>query len=176
MINKIYVFGIDRAGKTVLINYLTKGTIDKTFKPTLNFNSKTMIVRNLRSAVWDTPGQKKFRKMWLRNVANSKVLVFVLDTGDPDRFAEAKDELVNFLRDLENISAPLIFCYSKMDMDPTKKNKKIAEKLFDLPNLYEHQIYSLETSIEDTPTLDSLKEMVMSILEDKPMEEYLIKK
>ena len=162
--NKIFIFGLDRAGKTVLTNYLCQGIVDKNVRPTLNFNPKTMMMKKLKSGIWDTPGQSKFRSMWLRNVARSNVLVYVIDVADKERHEESFTELSNFLGKIGESSAPLIILLNKMDLKGTKDQINKLKSQFEVSGIFKNPVSFLETTIEDTATLDKVKSKLEEIL------------
>jgi small GTP-binding protein len=164
MAEKVFIFGLDRAGKTIITKYITKGIIDETFRPTLAFTPQNLVFPEVKIQLWDTPGQIKFRKQWLKNVARSKLLVFVLDVNDPVRFDEAKQELTDFIKGLYNMDAPLIIVYHKMDLPVAQENIGKAKKMLDVEKITIQDIHQIETSIKDVGTLDTLKQMMHDLL------------
>lgn len=161
---KLFIFGLDRAGKTVITNYISKGVIDNNTKPSLSFTNIMLETPKVKIAIWDTPGQIKLRKMWLNNVTNAKLLVYVLDTSDAERFSEAKTELVNFIKSLYNFKAPMLFLFHKMDTPEGQKNLATAKALFDLEHIYIQRIFPMETSKSDVKSLDAFREKVIELL------------
>lgn len=162
--HKIFIFGLDRAGKTLITNYLTKGIIDNNTKPSLSFNQSILTTQKLKIAVWDTPGQIKLRKMWLDKVVNSEVLLFVLDTSDALRFDEAKMELTNFIKGLYNYKAPIVFLFHKLDTPQGQANLAKAKELFNLSQITIQQVIPMETNKENPASLDAVREKVNELL------------
>jgi small GTP-binding protein len=171
--NKIFICGLDRAGKTVISLYMSKGIIDMNTRPTLAFQTHQLIHPKIKATIFDAPGQIKLRNLWADNVKESKVLIFVLDTADAPRFEEAKKELFTFLKKCYSIRAPLLFVFHKMDLPEAKANLKKATEFFDLQNIYKLiefrnidpiTIYSIESNVKDPKSLDDLRERIYQLI------------
>jgi small GTP-binding protein len=173
---KVFIFGLDRAGKTIITQYLTKGIIEQEFKPTLSFTQHLMLLPKVKCTIWDTPGQIKFRKMWLKNVQNANVLIYILDTSDSNRFDEAKKELTDFIKGLLNLKAPLILCYHKIDKAESKDNLEKAKALFAVKDNHIKDIYELETSIKDPDSLEALRNKINDLVIHEQIKDFHVKK
>jgi len=88
------ICGLDKAGKTTLLNYLVKGTFIETI-PTMGVNRETINFPKLRLNIFDLGGQEDFRGLWNQINEKSDALVFVVDSTDIVRLKEAKE---NFLQ------------------------------------------------------------------------------
>lgn len=96
-----YVFlflsvGLDAAGKTTILYKLKLGEIVTTI-PTIGFNVETVEYKNISFTVWDVGGQDKIRKLWRHYYQNTQGLIFVVDSSDTKRLAEAEQELSNMV-------------------------------------------------------------------------------
>ncbi len=165
MPEKVFMFGLDGAGKSVITNYFAHGTIDTNTTPTVTFKQQKLVIQKMEVVLWDTPGQVIYRNKWLKNVAESKVLVFVLDTGDSARFPEAKREFEAFIDGCFNLRASVIFCFHQMDKPEAQANLEKAEALFELDKSHLLSIMSITTTIKDTETLDTLRDKIQDLLE-----------
>ncbi len=174
MPEKVFMFGLDKAGKTVITNYLTRGVVDTNTIPTQAFTQRMLVLPKLKVVLWDSPGQIRYRKQWYENVAESKVLIFVLDTADASRFPEAKKEFDDFLKGCFNLRAPVVFCFHKIDLSESKGNLEKAEKFFELAKIHLQNIVSLTTTIKDTKTLDALRDKIQDLLVDRQIEDKRI--
>ena len=174
MVEKVFIFGLDRAGKSVITHYLMTNEVDLNLKPTLAFQQKMLLLPKLKINLWDTPGQIKFRKLWYKNVADSKVLVFILDTSDSNRFQEAKTELDDFIKGCYNLRAPLLFCFHQMDKPEAQTNLEKAKAFFDLGNIHIQKVHSMETQIKDTTTLNALREKIEALLIERQLQDEQI--
>ena len=152
-----FIFGIDYAGKTALYQTLRENKEMPATKPTLSFNVGKLLIENIEFVVWDAPGQKPFREVWKQGYARSKILVFVLDTADPNRYSEALEEFQKVINDPITRAAPLVFCFHKMDLDNAKNNLVIAKALFDLVQLRPRKMFIYETSIYDPASMQKLR-------------------
>jgi small GTP-binding protein len=161
--NKIFIFGLDCAGKTVITNYLSKGVVDEKTKPTLSFLQQKVILPKLKLMVFDTPGQIRFRPMWAEHVKNTKVLIFVLETSDAKRYAEAKDELMTFIKRLYFENPWMIFLFHQMDKPAAKANLEKAKTFFEIEKIYP-KVRILETNIQNIKTLDILREQINDLI------------
>ena len=57
------------------------------------FNVETVEYKNISFTVWDVGGQDKIRPLWKHYFQNTQGLIFVVDSNDRERVAEAQDEL-----------------------------------------------------------------------------------
>lgn len=77
---KILVLGLDNAGKTTLLKFISSDDPKKT-SPTQGFNVKTIITDAYKLNVWDIGGQKEIRKYWENYFDNvdglvTKILIY----------------------------------------------------------------------------------------------------
>lgn len=88
--------GLDAAGKTTILYKLKLGEIVTTI-PTIGFNVETVEYKNICFTVWDVGGQYKIRPLWRHYFQNTHGLIFVVDSNDRERVAEAEEELQNMV-------------------------------------------------------------------------------
>lgn len=88
--------GLDAAGKTTILYKLKLGEIVTTI-PTIGFNVETVEYKNICFTVWDVGGQDKIRPLWRHYFQNTQGLIFVVDSNDRERVAEAEKELANMV-------------------------------------------------------------------------------
>jgi small GTP-binding protein len=159
MIHKIFLFGLDRAGKTVITNYLTNKVVDKTFNPTLAPNQQLLVLKKLQSRIWDMPGQQKFRNMWVNYITGSELLVCVIDTADIARYDEIKkelDEVITKVHEKLNPVPPLLMLYHKMDLPESQSNIQNAKAKFNVQGQYRGESLQLETSVQKPESLEQI--------------------
>merc|ERR1712013_244699 len=89
---RIPMVGLDCAGKTTILYKLKLGEIVTTI-PTIGFNVETVHYNNTNFTVWDVGGQDKIRPLWRHYFQNTQGLIFVVDSNDQERIAEAAAEL-----------------------------------------------------------------------------------
>merc|ERR1712078_94359 len=104
---RILMVGLDAAGKTTVLYKLKLGEVVTTL-PTIGFNVETVEYRNIRFTVWDVGGQDKIRKLWRHYYEGTHGLIFVIDSSDRDRIADAREELSKMLATEELKDAVLL--------------------------------------------------------------------
>ncbi|XP_044465558.1 ADP-ribosylation factor-like [Mangifera indica] len=140
---RILMVGLDAAGKTTILYKLKLGEIVTTI-PTIGFNVETVEYKNIGFTVWDVGGQYKIRPLWRHYIQNTQGLIFVVDSDDRDRVAEAKDELDKMLSEDELKEAVLLVLANKQDLPSAMKAAEISDKL-GLDSLNERQWYIQST-------------------------------
>merc|ERR1711936_647535 len=111
---RILMVGLDAAGKTTILYKLKLGEIVTTI-PTIGFNVETVEYKNISFTVWDVGGQDKIRPLWRHYFQNTDGLIFVVDSNDRERIAEAQDELMRMLNEDEMRGAVLLVFANKQD-------------------------------------------------------------
>ncbi len=166
MDTKVFIFGLDNAGKTALTAYVKEEKVLDDPKPTVKFNIEQMIIDDLNFVLWDAPGQLKYRERWSRGIEGSNALVFVLDTSDSDRFEEAKRVLDKILDDFAVRTLPVLFCFHKMDLDAAKQNLNKAREVMKLPLITDHKVEPVKTSIKTGEGIEELKNKLVDAVEN----------
>ncbi len=155
---KVFVYGIDFAGKSSLMRLLSTGKFDfDYFQPTKKFRiTNVKLDSGVKLICWDMPGQKIFRSDWLRGAQASNLLLFVLDCADPERFSEAKEELWNMLNLYELKSIPLLFLINKTDLAECDKNPNSIIEKFKLNELHVRDWQIVFSSLPDSTGISEL--------------------
>ncbi|XP_074308796.1 ADP-ribosylation factor 2-like [Silene latifolia] len=125
---RILMLGLDAAGKTTILYKLKIGEVVTTI-PTLGFNVETVEYKNVNFTVWDVGGQDTIRRLWGYYYQNTQGLIFVVDSNDRERIAEAKDELYKMLNEDELRDAVLLVLANKQDLPNVMTVSEIADKL-----------------------------------------------
>ena len=166
MVNKVFLFGLDNAGKTTLVNRIQDKPDPGKTSPTLGFSLNQMILNDVEFIVWEGGGQVAYRSRWSRGVLDSNILLFVVDLSDLARFDEAKAELLKVLNDMETRGVPLIIAFHKADLEKARENLPTARGMFQ-PSLFDDRpIHQLITSIEMSDSIDMLREKLVEIIEN----------
>ena len=161
--NGISIIGLDRAGKSVITNYLATGILVKDFKPTLALNYSKIIFNGIKYPWCDAPGQQSLRSTWNKCLQIAMFVIYVLDISDSARYPEALDELTKVIKnpDLEGI--PMVFLFHKIDMIKNKDDEMQAKLFFseDFIQSFGHrELKFFDTSIFQLNTLDAVKEYI----------------
>lgn len=125
---RILMVGLDAAGKTTILYKLKLGEIVTTI-PTIGFNVETVEYKNICFTVWDVGGQDKIRPLWRHYFQNTQGLIFVVDSNDRDRIAEAEKELRNMLAEDELRDAVLLVFANKQDLPNAMTAAELTDKL-----------------------------------------------
>merc|ERR1719469_1759288 len=106
---RLLMLGLDAAGKTTILYRLKLGQVQTTI-PTVGFNVERLEYRNLSFTVWDVGGQDRIRRLWRHYYQGTNGLMFVVDSSDRERIADAREELHAMLGEEEmRDAAVLIF-------------------------------------------------------------------
>ncbi|CAG9770613.1 unnamed protein product [Ceutorhynchus assimilis] len=125
---RILMVGLDAAGKTTILYKLKLGEIVTTI-PTIGFNVETVEYKNISFTVWDVGGQTKIRKLWRHYFANTDGIIFVVDSNDRERIAEAEQELHNMLGEEELRNSILLVFANKQDLPNSMSTAELTDKL-----------------------------------------------
>ncbi|CAH0400918.1 unnamed protein product [Chilo suppressalis] len=136
---RILMVGLDAAGKTTILYKLKLGDIVTTI-PTIGFNVETVEYRNISFTVWDVGGQDKIRPLWRHYYQNTQGLIFVVDSSDTKRIAEAENELANMLKEDELRDAVILVFANKQDMPNAMTAAELTNAL-NLNNLRNRRWY-----------------------------------
>ena len=71
----------------------------------------------------------QIRRLWKHYFENTQGLIFVVDSNDKDRIAEAKDELTKMLNEKELRDAVLLVFANKQDLPKAMNAAEITDKL-----------------------------------------------
>ncbi|XP_050262303.1 ADP-ribosylation factor 2-like isoform X1 [Quercus robur] len=125
---RILMVGLDASGKTTILYKLKLGEI-VTSIPTIGFNVETVEYKNISFTVWDVGGQDKIRPLWRHYFQNTQGLIFVVDSNDRERVAEARNELHRIIVESELRNAVLLVFANKQDLPNSMNASEVADKL-----------------------------------------------
>ena len=126
---RIVMLGLDAAGKTTILYKLKLNETVQSI-PTIGFNVETVQpTKHVSFTVWDVGGQDKIRPLWKHYFNGSEGLIYVIDSSDRSRFAEAKDELDWILQSDEMVGVPLVVLANKQDLPNAASTSEIMSKL-----------------------------------------------
>ena len=166
---KIAWLGLDYAGKTTIIKRITKNVFSEGTKRTLGMNVDEFESEGVKMVSWDIGGQETFRSsLWRSYMAGSQGVIFVVDSADKDRFAEAKQELWNYVFDNPEVQdVPILILANKQDLPEAANAGEIARAL-GLHKVYKHSYgifpCSAKTNFNIEEALEWLRQRVVDIL------------
>lgn len=108
-----FAVGLDAAGKTTILYKLKLGDVVMTI-PTIGFNVETVEYKNICFTVWDVGGQDKIRPLWRHYLKHTQGLIFVVDSNDTERIAEAARELQNMAIEYNYCLQIVIFLFLQL--------------------------------------------------------------
>ncbi|XP_031560493.1 ADP-ribosylation factor-like [Actinia tenebrosa] len=126
---RILMLGLDAAGKTTVL-YKLKLNENVSTIPTIGFNVETVTpVKNLTLTIWDVGGQEKIRPLWRHYYQGTNGLIFVIDSSDITRIAEAREELFGVIDSEEFVGVPVVVLANKQDLPAAMNASQMVEKL-----------------------------------------------
>ena len=126
---RILMLGLDAAGKTTIVYKIKLNETVNTI-PTIGFNVEEVSpVKNVSFTVWDVGGQDKIRPLWRHYYQGTEGLIYVVDSADPERFHEAREELFGILDSPEMAGVPVVVIANKQDLPRAEGSDKMAEHL-----------------------------------------------
>lgn len=109
------ICGLDKAGKTTLVNYLIHGEFRDTI-PTSGMNREVLNFPKLQLDIFDLGGQQEFRPMWSDYNEQSDGLIFVVDSSDKARLSESKEIFHSIIDTQINEQIPVLILLHKVDL------------------------------------------------------------
>ncbi|NHJ33587.1 MAG: GTP-binding protein [Asgard group archaeon] len=130
------ICGLDKAGKTSVINYLMYGENRATI-PTMGVNVNTVNLPKLDINIYDLGGQEGFRPLWADINERSQAIVYIVDSTDFDRFQLTKDIFHNILKTQIDEKIPVLVLLNKIDLPNRMSRADFIYHfgLLELPNI-----------------------------------------
>ncbi|TRY93988.1 hypothetical protein DNTS_021135 [Danionella cerebrum] len=143
---QVLVLGLDGAGKSSLLHCFATGSLEQDVSPTQGFNAVSINREALQIEFLEIGGGEKLRDYWGMYLCKARVLVFVMDSSDPERFPLAKQYLQKLL-DAEP-SLPLVLLANKQDLPGAFGITELYEAL-DLGNVGDgHRLSVMGTQVK----------------------------
>jgi small GTP-binding protein len=142
---RVLILGLDSAGKTTLLYYLSLRPRETKIVPTIAFNIETVEIGKLRLQIWDMGGQRDLRPYWRLYFPNSDGIVFVVDSTDRQRIGLCAEQLNAVLGEDELRNLPLVIMANKQDLESAMKPDEISRSL-QLTNMKDRQWAIFPTS------------------------------
>lgn len=166
---KVFIFGIDEAGKTSYVRRVTTGEYDNNyFEPTRQFNIEHLTHENVNFILWDMPGQVTLRSKWLLGMQDSNMMIYIIDAADEVRFEHSKVELWKIIDRYELEGVPLLILVNKIDLPFSLTTEKDIIEHFDLNEITNRMWDLLFISVADNinieKSLNWLKDKASAIL------------
>ncbi|MFW9992734.1 MAG: ADP-ribosylation factor family protein [Candidatus Odinarchaeota archaeon] len=165
---KVSWIGLDHAGKTTLIKLISSGRFDGSTRRTLGMNVEEFQSGGIRFVVWDIGGHATFRDaLWSSYIMGSMGLVYVIDTADPARFPEAKDELWKHVIGNHLVEKiPILILANKQDLPGARSAGQVARAL-DLYKVTAHSYAIMPTSAKTSFNVEEALEWLRQRITEK---------
>eukprot|EP00796_Vickermania_ingenoplastis_P006691 gene6691-4789_t len=124
--NSVLFTGLDNAGKTTILRFLTGDKRATAAVPTQGFTIKYIKVAGIKLQVFDVGGSRDVRPYWRQYYSEAAAIVFVLDSSNPSRLGEAYEELQFVLEEEKLQQAPLLVYANKQDRMDAATPEEIA--------------------------------------------------
>ncbi|XP_069025577.1 ADP-ribosylation factor-like protein 9 [Embiotoca jacksoni] len=111
---QVLVLGLDGAGKTSLLHCLATGSPEQDMQPTQGFNAVSINRDDLYVEFLEIGGKEDLRAYWQKYMSKALLLVFVVDSSNPQLFPVAKRHLQELL--ISRPSLPLMVLANKQDL------------------------------------------------------------
>jgi len=125
---RILMLGLDSAGKTTILYRLQIGEVVSTI-PTIGFNVETVEYKNIKFQVWDLGGQSSIRPYWRCYYANTRAIIYVIDSSDHARLSTSRSELLTLLSEEELKGVPLLIFSNKQDIEGALTSGQVSDAL-----------------------------------------------
>jgi small GTP-binding protein len=155
IIGTFLILGINKVGKTTIVERLKKNNFSRNIKPTLTSQMIGLMIETYKLKIIDVSGQKKLRNQWWASTKYPDALIYVYDiTEKGERLEETKEEFNKILDRFSETSehplstnTPLLICANKIDLDENL-DPQIVQQLFNIKHLnlsYKIQLTSAKT-------------------------------
>ena len=160
---KILVLGLDNAGKTTLLKFLSSEAPSKIEEPTKGFNVKTICKDGFKLNVWDIGGQSSIRTYWENYYDRTDGLVFVVDSSDDYRLEETTSVFKILLAEPKLSNVPILVFANKQDKNDALQPNEIMEKM-DLSSISDRK-WSINACVATTGegVADGMKWLVETV-------------
>jgi GTP-binding protein SAR1 len=122
----IIFLGLDNSGKTTLLRLLAGGKLAM-HSPTVHPTNEELRVGGVRFSAHDLGGHEQTRRLWKDYYAAVDAVVFIIDTADRERAAEARTELMGLLAAEELRDTVFLVLGNKTDIEGAMDEREVRD-------------------------------------------------
>ncbi|CAM4598457.1 ADP-ribosylation factor-like protein 10 [Caretta caretta] len=159
---QVLVLGLEGAGKSSVLHYISSEAAKDHTAPTQGFNSVQVYAEGFQIDLLELGGSQNLRFYWNQYLSQAHVLVFVVDSSDGPRLPTARQELHWLLA--EDPRLPLVVLANKQDKGDALSTAELHQELalhtlngqrefFLLPTSATHAALASATSIRRVKSL-----------------------
>ncbi|TFK00587.1 ectonucleoside triphosphate diphosphohydrolase 2 [Platysternon megacephalum] len=159
---QVLVLGLEGAGKSSVLHYISSEAAKDRTAPTQGFNSVQVYADGFQIDLLELGGSQNLRFYWNQYLSQAHVLVFVVDSADGPRLPTARQELQWLLA--EDPRLPLVVLANKQDksdaLSVAELHRELAlhtlngqREFFLLPTSATHAALATATSIRRVKSL-----------------------
>jgi small GTP-binding protein len=145
--------GLDYAGKTAMFIRLKTGKFQPDLKPTISSSMDSITIPDddgmLEVNIIDLGGQKMLRDQWKHYIEKSNSVIFVIDSNDKERFAEAKEEFQQRVKTTLR-GRPCIIACNKTDLHTKEDRLRIETEIEELLDLGQDSQFLITSTSQKT--------------------------
>lgn len=95
----------------------------------IRFNVETISYKSVDFVAWDVGGRDKIRPLYRHYYANTQALVFIVDSNDRDRMAQACETLHGMLSEDELRDTILVVLANKQDLEKAASVDEVSKAM-----------------------------------------------
>ncbi len=130
--------GLDNSGKSTIISFIQEGKFVE-HTPTMGKKKIEMQLGGTRFSLFDMGGQEDFRDLWMNEIKTAKLIVYVIDKSDINRFKEAQFELQKIFSAISNENVNILILGNKHDLKNSANLGQIIKEF----NLFEYDNFEI---------------------------------
>ncbi|KAG8236993.1 hypothetical protein J437_LFUL017114 [Ladona fulva] len=126
---KVLVLGLENAGKSTILSQITAVSCKNTqqIMPTEGFVNTRLQSGERPLSIWEVGGGA--RRYWVKFLQDTDLLVFVVDSCNPNIIPQASKELKKLLGDVRLAEIPILLLANKQDLPGAMNPKEVSDAL-----------------------------------------------
>ncbi|KAG8197951.1 hypothetical protein JTE90_020326 [Oedothorax gibbosus] len=156
---EITIVGLQDAGKTSLVNIITKNPCIDTI-PTIGFNARTVSYGRTSIKLWDLGGERRFRSMWERYCRGVDAILYMVDAANLQTLAESARELQFLMKKQQLAEIPILVLGNKIDLPNAISENDFIDRM-GLSAIENHKVCCYMTSCKNKENIEKVVEWLL---------------